>query len=114
MTAGDLLTISPLIALTLTPVIVMLAAAFKRSHALALALTLIGLAAAGGLLAVSAGRSPRQVTPLLSFDTYALFFAGLIIAATAVVAVLSWGYLQKRRVHPEAVSYTHLRAHETV
>ena len=101
MTAGDLLTLSPLIALTLTPVIVMLAAAFKRSHALALALTLIGLGAAGGLLAVSAGRSPRQVTPLLSFDTYALFFAGLIIAATAVVAVLSWGYLQKRRVHPE-------------
>jgi len=101
MTAGDLLTISPLIALTLTPVIVMLAAAFRRSHMLALVLTLIGLAAAGGLLAVSAGRSPRQVTPLLSFDTYALFFAGLIIAATAVVAVLSWGYLQKRRVHPE-------------
>ena len=80
MTPGDLLTISPLIALTLTPVIVMLAAAFKHSHALALALTLIGLAAAGGLLAVSAGRSARQVTPLLSFDTYALFFAGLIIA----------------------------------
>ena len=79
----------------------MLAAAFWRSHALALRSRCVGLAAAGGLLFVAAGRTPRQVTPLLSFDTYALFYIGLITAATAVVAILSWGYLQRRHVHPE-------------
>ncbi len=101
MTWGDVLTLAPLVALTLTPVAVMLAAVYHRSHALALTLTLVGLAAAGGCLFVSAGRTPRQVTPLLSFDTYTLFYAGLIIAATAVVAIVSWGYLQRRGVHPE-------------
>ncbi len=55
--AGDLLTISPLIALTLAPVVVMLAAAFWRSHGLALALTLAGLATSFGMLFVSASRT---------------------------------------------------------
>ncbi len=101
MTGGDLLTISPLIALTLTPVVVMLAAAFWRSHGLALGVTLGGLAATMGTLFVAASRSERQVTPLLALDAYALFFIGLLAAATAVVALLSWSYLQRRRVRPE-------------
>jgi NADH-quinone oxidoreductase subunit N len=99
--AGDLLTISPLIALTLAPVVVMLAAAFRRSHALALALTLAGLAATFGLLFVSASRAQRAVTPLVSMDAYTLFFIGLLTAATAVVAILSWGYLKRLPLHPE-------------
>ncbi len=101
MTAASLLTISPLIALTLTLVIVMLAAAFWRSHGLALGLTLVGLATTVGTLFVAASRSERQVTPLLRMDTYALLFIGLLAAATAVVALLSWSYLQRRGVHPE-------------
>ncbi len=59
MKAGDLLTISPLIALTLSSVVVMLAAAFWRSHGLALGLTLAGLAATFGTLFVSASRTAR-------------------------------------------------------
>ena len=83
MSAGDLLTLSPLIALTVAPVIVMLAAAFARSHVLALALTLIGLGVTVGTLFVAAGAPPRSVTPLLAFDSYALFYMGLIAVATA-------------------------------
>ncbi|MFA4965880.1 MAG: NADH-quinone oxidoreductase subunit N [Thermoleophilia bacterium] len=79
----------------------MLAAAFRRSHGLALALTLGGLAAAGGGLAVAATRAERQVTPLLRLDDYALFYVGLLIAAAAAVAILSRGYLRERDVHPE-------------
>ncbi len=101
MKAGDLLTISPLIALTLASVVVMLAAAFRRSHTLAFGLTLGGLAATFGLLFVAAGRAGRVVTPLIEMDAYALFFIGLLTVATAVVAVLSWGYLPRLRVHPE-------------
>ena len=101
MKAGDLLTISPLIALTLASVVVMLAAAFRRSHTLAFGLTLGGLATTFGLLFVAAGRAGRVVTPLIEMDAYALFFIGLLTVATAVVTVLSWGYLPRLRVHPE-------------
>jgi NADH-quinone oxidoreductase subunit N len=99
--AGDLLTISPLVALTLAPVVVMLAAAFWRSHTLAFVLTLCGLGVTFGLLFVSASRTARVVTPLISMDAYTLFFIGLITAATAVVVVLSRGYLKRLPLHPE-------------
>jgi NADH-quinone oxidoreductase subunit N len=101
MTPGDLITLLPLIVLTVSPVVVMLAAAFWRSHALALALTLVGLAATVVSLFIAATQTSRQVTPLLSFDTYALFYIGLLTVATAAVAIFSWGYLQRRHVHPE-------------
>jgi NADH-quinone oxidoreductase subunit N len=99
--AGDLLTISPLIALTLAPIAVMLAAAFWRSHALALGLTLGGLIVTFGTLFVSASRAGRLVTPLVSMDSYTLFFIGLLTVATACVAILSWGYLKRLPLHPE-------------
>jgi NADH-quinone oxidoreductase subunit N len=99
--AGDLLTISPLIALTLAAVVVMLVAAFRRSHAWALGLTLGGLATTFGTLFVAAARAGRVVTPLIVMDAYALFFIGLLTVATAVVALLSWGYLPRLRVRPE-------------
>jgi NADH-quinone oxidoreductase subunit N len=101
VSAGDLITLSPLIALTLTPVVVMLAAAFRRSHVVALSLASIGLAATIGLLFVSATREPRAVTPLLSFDTYALFYIGLLCAGTGTVALLSFSYLRRLDIRPE-------------
>ena len=60
MSAGDVITLLPLIVLTLTPVVVMLAGAFRRSHGLALGLTLAGLAATVGTLCAAAAREPRQ------------------------------------------------------
>ena len=98
---GDLVTLSPLVALTAAAVVVMLAAAFRRSHALALALTLVGLAVTFATLFLAATSSPSQVTPLLNLDSYALFFTGLLVAATTAVALLSWSYLQRRHVAPE-------------
>jgi NADH-quinone oxidoreductase subunit N len=98
---ADLLTLLPLLVLTLAPVLVMLAAAFHRSHGLALGLTLAGLAATIGTLFVAAGQPERQVTPLLSMDTYSLLYIGLLAGATAAVALISWGYLQRRGVPPE-------------
>ena len=65
MTASDLIALPPFIVLTAAVIVVMLAIAFWRSHALALGLTLIGLAATVGTLPVAATQARRQVTPLL-------------------------------------------------
>jgi len=45
--------------------------------------------------------TPRQVTPLLILDRYALFYIGLTIAATFAVALLSFGYLEIQAVDRE-------------
>jgi NADH-quinone oxidoreductase subunit N len=43
----------------------------------------------------------RQVTALLVIDRYALFFFGLILAASFAVALLAYGYLEKREGNKE-------------
>ncbi|HJW74484.1 MAG TPA: NADH-quinone oxidoreductase subunit N, partial [Thermoleophilia bacterium] len=101
MSVSDLVTLSPLIALTAAPVVVMLVAAFWRSHVAALVLTLLGLAVTVGLLFVAARGEPRAVTPLFALDTYALFYIGLLTVGTGAVALLSYGYLSRLEVRPE-------------
>jgi NADH-quinone oxidoreductase subunit N len=93
VTASDLLALLPLLLVAATSVMVMLAAAVHRSHALAFGLTLAGLA--GAFLSVFFGHF-RQVTALLVIDSYALFFMGLIVAASFTVALLAYGYLAAR------------------
>jgi NADH-quinone oxidoreductase subunit N len=93
-----LLALLPLLLVASTSVIVMLAAAVHRSHAVALGLTLAGLA--GAFLSVFFGHL-RQVTALLVIDSYALFFMGLIVAASFTVALLAYGYLAEREGNRE-------------
>ena len=98
MTASDLFALLPLLSVAATAVIIMLAVAVHRSHALALALTLLGLAGAFcSLFFVPL----RPVTPLLIIDNYALFFMGLIVAASFAVALLAYGYLAAREGNRE-------------
>ena len=101
MNAQDILALLPLILMGCTAVVVMLAIAFIRNHALAASLTLLGLAAAFISLFAAAPLAPRQVTSLLLVDQYALFYMGLIIASAAAVAALSYEYLERQDVHRE-------------
>jgi NADH-quinone oxidoreductase subunit N len=94
MTSVDLVALSPLIVLSLTSITAMLLIAFYRSHTLTAAVTLLGLVLALGTLPLIWPAVPHQLAPLLIIDGYALFFIGLILAATAVVAALSHGYLE--------------------
>ena len=98
MTATDVLALLPLVLVAATSVVVMVAAAVRRNHALALGLTLAGLAAAFCSVFFV---HPRQVTALLSMDSYALFFMGLIVAASFAVALLAYGYLAQRKGNHE-------------
>jgi NADH-quinone oxidoreductase subunit N len=93
-----LLALLPLLLVAATSVIVMLAAALRRSHALALGLTLAGLS--GAFCSVFFGHL-RQVTALLAIDSYALFFMGLIVAASFTVVLLAYGYLAEREGNRE-------------
>jgi NADH-quinone oxidoreductase subunit N len=101
MNAADLLALFPLLLIAGTVVVVMLGIAFKRNHALAAGLTLVGLTAAFISISTAAPLAPRQVTSLLLVDRYALFYMGLIIASAAVVAMLSYQYFEKYDGHRE-------------
>jgi NADH-quinone oxidoreductase subunit N len=85
MNTAEMLVLLPLLLIAGASVVVMLAIAFMRNHAIAAGLTLVGLAAAFISLYVAAPLAPRQVTPLLLVDRYALFYMGLIIASAAAV-----------------------------
>ena len=101
MNCNDLIAILPLLVLTAATVVVMLAVCIRRSHLLAVWLTLIGLAAAFASLWAAAPLTPIQVTPLLIIDGYALFYMGLIIAATFATVILAYGYLENQTGYRE-------------
>ena len=89
---SNLMALSPLILLAGSAVVVMLAAAFYRHPRPVIMLTLAGLILSFASLFLPQGIGSRQVTALLVLDHYALFFIGLIVAATFVVAVLCYRY----------------------
>jgi len=101
MNLADILALLPLLLIAGTSVVVMLGIAFKRNHALAVGLTLVGLTAAFISIYAAAPPAPRQVTSLLLVDRYALFYMGLIIASAAAVAVLSYQYFENHDGHRE-------------
>jgi NADH-quinone oxidoreductase subunit N len=95
MNSTDVLVLLPVIIVAVTAVLVMLVAAFRRSHRLVLVLTLIGLLLAFIALLIVGPWLPRQVTPLIIVDGYAVFYMGLLLVGTAFVAVLSYSYVEK-------------------
>jgi NADH-quinone oxidoreductase subunit N len=85
---SDLFAILPLIVLAGSSILVMLLVAFHRNHLLSLLLTLVALALSFISLSVSWTVAPHRVTSLLVVDRYALFYIGLVLVATFVVAIL--------------------------
>jgi NADH-quinone oxidoreductase subunit N len=101
LSSADFIALLPLIILGATSVVVMLAIAVRRSHAVAAGISLVGLAAAFGSLWPAAGAAPLQVTPLLIVDRFSLYYFGLIIAATFAVVLMAYGYFQRHEVRRE-------------
>ena len=101
MSAADLVALSPLLVLGGAAVLAMLAIAVRRSHDAVVWISLAGLAVAFWSLAPAAAQTPRQVTPLLVVDRFALYYTGLVIAATFAVALLAHGYFARHAVAAE-------------
>jgi len=95
VSANELIALLPLLIVAGTSIVVMLAVAVHRDHRLSASLTFIGLAAAFGSLWTAAPVAPLQVTPLLMLDRYALFYIGLIVAASMAFVLLSYGYFER-------------------
>ena len=95
MTAADLIALSPLTALAVSTVVIMLIVAWKRNHTLTVAMTMFANVAAFALLSVVLRQAPYQVTTLLIMDHYSLFYMGLIFTASLVVTLLSYSYLER-------------------
>ncbi len=98
--AHDIVTLLPIIALTVSAVVVMLAGTFHTSHRLTVGLTLAGLAWTVAMVPIAQVSHDHQVTDLLLLDDWALFFIGLLAVTTAGVVLISYGYLERREHHP--------------
>jgi NADH-quinone oxidoreductase subunit N len=96
VTGTDLVAILPLLVVAAASVVVMLGAAWTARPLAPAVWTGFGLAVAMATIPLASAVAPRQVTPLLRIDRFALFYLGLILAAGLAVAALSAGYLARR------------------
>jgi NADH-quinone oxidoreductase subunit N len=91
----------PLLIPALTALVVMVGIAIKRNHRVTAALSFGGLALSFVALWPAAGVAPMHLMPLLIIDRYALIYMGLVLAASAIVVLLSFPYLEGRSEHKE-------------
>ncbi|HMD21710.1 MAG TPA: NADH-quinone oxidoreductase subunit N [Alloacidobacterium sp.] len=101
MNAADFAVSSPLLIMSATAVIAMLAIAIQRNHLVVAAMTLIGIGASLLSLTFAASAIPRQLTSLLIFDSYSVIYMALILCAAAFVVLFSYDYLKRRHEHRE-------------
>ncbi|MDQ2861848.1 MAG: NADH-quinone oxidoreductase subunit N, partial [Pseudomonadota bacterium] len=101
MNGSDLIAILPLLVLGGAVTAVMLVIAFHRRHRLTAIMAVLGLVLSLAAIWAASHVEPRQVTALFVIDGYALFYMGLIFAASIAVLLLSHGYLARRPGPPE-------------
>jgi NADH-quinone oxidoreductase subunit N len=95
MSSEALIDLLQIILLTVTSVVVMVTTAFKRDHGLINSLTQTGLFASLLIFVFVDPILPLQVTPLLIFDEYSMFFSTLIIVGAIAVTALAYPYFEK-------------------
>jgi NADH-quinone oxidoreductase subunit N len=101
MSGADLRAILPLLIAAGTSLAALAAISVRRNYLATFLVTLVGLAAAVGSLAVAKDTAPRQVSALLVIDAYSLFYSGLILAAAAILVLFSYRYLQVQKERRE-------------
>ncbi len=96
MTAAQVTALTPLILLGLTPVVLMLLAAFCRHQGLVFWTCQLGLLAALVSVFGTAPEEPTRVGPLLRIDGFFAFFATLFIVAAMAVVAMTAQYFRRR------------------
>lgn len=92
-TLQHLIALLPLLVTSLTAIVVMLAIAAKRNHAMTFILSVVGLNLALLSLIPALEVAPLEVTPLLLIDTFACYYMALVLAASLACITLIHAYL---------------------
>jgi NADH-quinone oxidoreductase subunit N len=95
VTSSDFAALTPLLILGGSTVAVMLAIALRRNYNASVMVTVIGLVASFRSLWSARQHLPRQVTPSLLIDRYAVFYMGLIVAAALAIVLISYDYFKR-------------------
>ncbi len=103
MPIENLNALSPLIVMAAAVILITLVVAIKRNHLLTMILTIGGIAISFYSLLNLNISSPLHVGILFIVDSYANFFIGLILIVSAIVAVMIYPYLDKRRENKEEI-----------
>ncbi|NGZ94617.1 MAG: NADH-quinone oxidoreductase subunit N [Nitrospira sp. WS110] len=93
MTLEDIIVLLPALILAVGALVVMLLAAWNRSHSMASRTTAISQALALTGVPFAANVVPRSVTSLFLVDEFTLFYAALILIGGIGITILSHGYL---------------------
>ncbi len=101
MSMADLNAILPLIILAGATGLLVVQMSLRRSHVTALVITVVGLALSFRSLFMVHDDIPYSLNGLLIMDAYALLFSGLIMVVAAVVSLMVFSYLLRRREHRE-------------
>jgi NADH-quinone oxidoreductase subunit N len=101
MNADQLFALLPLVALASGIVMVMLIAAFARSHVSVSRMTAVTLLITMACLPLAANKIPISVTTLLIVDGFGLLFCGIILAAALSISLMSYPYWQVRNIERE-------------
>ncbi|MFG0723176.1 NADH-quinone oxidoreductase subunit NuoN [Pseudomonas sp. GLN_6] len=92
-TTQHFIALLPLLITSATIVLVMLAIAWKRNHAMTFGLSVLGLNLALLSLLPALEVTPIEVTPLLLVDKFACYYMALVLAATLACVTLIHAYL---------------------
>jgi NADH-quinone oxidoreductase subunit N len=101
MSHANFAALLPLTIVSATAVFLMIAIAIRRNHKAAVIISLIGLAAALGSLALAASVLPRQVTSFFILDSYSFLYMAILLSAAAFVLLFAYDYLNCREEQPE-------------
>lgn len=101
MSHADFAALLPLTIVSATAAFLMIAVAIRRNHKAAVTISLIGLAAALGSLALAASVLPRQVTSFFILDSYSFLYMAILLSAAAFVLLFAYDYLNCREELPE-------------
>jgi NADH-quinone oxidoreductase subunit N len=93
LTTQHFIALLSLLITSATVVLVMLAIAWKRNHALTFGLSVLGLNLALLSLLPALEVTPIEVTPLLLVDKFACYYMALVLAATLACVTLTHAYL---------------------
>ena len=88
--------VMPQLVMTVGLMVLLLVVAFRRSHALAMTLTVLILVVAGALIPQSIASGGEEVFGLIRLDGYGQFFNGLFLLAAIVTVLISFRYLEHR------------------